>query len=470
MGFDSLSHFGNEHGRSTENSAVPLLEGTTIPEASTPYQLSSESVDIPSMLERASQSIKGRAESFFSNIKNSDLWSNEPGALSLRSYENPARCFERLAGSVRIEKGPDQIENRALGLFFSSPRHTVYRAGNHETRGPAYYVGRDNLLTPLEKLESMEVDMRRALAVINTVQRDSLNKTDYLYYLGALDYLKNHAIALYQVVTHAERKGVLDSDTKYSRAKAFSLALSQFGVRSYFQHALGYGVGDNRGLELYPTLLNETFDYLRSPEFAPKLAEPGRFKLQECDHPAVIGLNAHENARKFVGAEVIVALPLGGLQPGLATQFAFSLLHNREPALITAPLSLHSGQETSTGHISNEALTEILLKYNVAGKSVLVTEDNSNTGNTISAITRALYAAGAREVHVSLAELDITRIKLKQNLQPPFPHIANLDHPDFSTAVRTVAIREDSRVPGKIGAQMVKLYAERVLEWGAANS
>jgi len=316
----------------------------------------------------------------------------------------------------------------------------------------------------------MERDLRKTLGIINTVSRDSLNKTDYLYYLGALDYFKSHSISLYQVITHAERKGVLDSDSSYARCKAFSLALSKFGVRAFFQHALGHGVGDNKGLELYQTLLNEVFDYLHSPQFAPKLSEPGRFKLQECDHPAVIGLNAHENARKFANTEVIVALPLGGLQPGLATQFAFTLVYDKEPALITAPLSMHSGQETSIGHISNETLTEMLLKHNVTGKSVLVTEDNSNTGNTVTAITRALYAAGAKEVHVSLAELDITRIKLKQNVEPPFPHIANLDHPDFSTAVRSVAIRERSTTPGKIGSQIVKLYADRVLEWGSETS
>jgi hypothetical protein len=446
--------------RSLENDNLSQFGGEQ------PYRFNSREVNVDEMLAKARLASRGRFDASMARVEHSPhIWSQDDSMLNLKKMGLGAQSvFEPATGTMMLPGPISSIRQPALRSFFEAPGRSFRFMERVVVRGPSYYTARDVNLSPEQKLDSMECDIRDALKVVAQVDRASLRPHEYLYFLSTLEYLKAHCIGLYQVVTHSERRGDFSADSEYNLVKNFALQLSKVSVRSFYQHVLGHGLEYLRSDNLYSSRIDEVFNYCRSDGFRSRLREPNRFKLQECDQPVVLALNGHENALRFHDVEAIVSLPLGGLQPGLVTQFAFELIHEREVPLITVPLSMHSGAEHRNDHLTIDDLVRVIAQYDVKGKVVLVTEDNSNTGKTAAVISQALYSAGAKRVHVSLVELDFARVEHKQKNRERYgaESVVNLNHPDFVTAIRTVPIR----VRRGVDQQQPKLWADRVCRQG----
>lgn len=241
---------------------------------------------------------------------------------------------------------------------------------------------------------------------------EEATREGYLSYLATLDYVKNHSLLMFSALTHPERSGVYSQKDDYIKAKAFFLQLAEQTTEAFYKTLLGHKV------EFEPLGTMETqckiIDYGKT--VASSIRDLNAVKIQEVDHPLVIGLFAHQNAIQFPKTDAIVALPLGGLQPALATKLAFQLTQGTKPQVLVVPLSTHNGSEHHAKHLTTEQISERFLNDDVAGKRVLIAEDNSNTGRTLQIICSACQQAGALAVVPSLVEADPRRVieKAKQ--------------------------------------------------------
>lgn len=152
-------------------------------------------------------------------------------------------------------------------------------------------------------------------------------------------------------------------------------------------------------------------------------------------------LGAHEAARKKPNPDLIIGIPSGGTEVAVATGLAYEKLHQdrSSPKIAFVPLSFHYRDQYG---IDLDKLVDILrVSTDIEGRSVLVVDDNSNTGSTIQRMVDAAIGAGANNVRVHVAEIDPGRLianSRKENITDfGAAKVANLYHPDFETAMGT---------------------------------
>ncbi len=362
--------------------------------------------------------------------------------------------FEPRTGAIRLgEVG--KIEVPQLHTFYSQDKRLYKPNSKHtENRGPNYYVAIDDAMTSREKLSVMENDIEDALVCIVDLDRDMLAPHDYLHYLGIYDVLKQHALSQYFALTYPERSGIFEETTEYDDIRQKAWANARLSTRMFYQ-----------------TLTGNDFDFPAMPaeDFASNTQEVSnfilagkanhQFKSQELDHPLLIGLSAWNIATLHPQADILIHLPSGGTQIGIATQMAYEMQQGRTLPLHQLPISLHSSSKNLPSCFSAENTRQYLARYDLQDKYVVVTEDNSNTGKSAKVARDAIISNGADEGHVCISEADIRRIIYKHQSENVPATVANLSHPDFQAAVAITPITD------KAGhdVQTRKLYAKRVL-------
>ena len=88
--------------------------------------------------------------------------------------------------------------------------------------------------------------------------------------------------------------------------------------------------------------------------------------------------------------------------------------------------------------MTDTRLEKLVAELEIQNKNVLVLEDNSNTGTTLSRISSAIEKQTPASLHISVAELDPLRVHVKSRGKPIVA--TDVMHPDFSTAVSVVPI------------------------------
>jgi hypoxanthine phosphoribosyltransferase len=468
------------------------------------FQLSASTADIGGMLERAYRGSEERlfdkvcrairCQSFWSGphislakIMVQEAFGGSIGALRAADHDAAKKVvkfcnshFDPVTGAVRLNpevlaSGKANPLDARLREFFREgasgddgvgSERVFQRSGKLLARGASFYAAMDDLLTIPDKLDRIERDIIETTKILRLVDQKKIDGELFWLVLGALDYAKSHSLSLYNAVTFEERKGQLSQDSDYQMAKASSLKLAELSTITFYRFLLGHDIQiPSVKLRHVAETVRDIVDYLRT-----KRLDTKALKLQECDHPLVIALHANENALRFYETEVIVALPLGGLQSGFVTRFAFNEVLGTNPDLLIVPLSTHNGSEKQSRHLSVDEIVDHILTGSVKGKNVLVTEDNSNTGRTAKIISDALRKAHAVDVHVAVIEKDPRRVFIKQALTSEgerkakdLGFVANLDHPDFDTAIRPVPVLCRIPYPGMFGVQLVRSMAHRVI-------
>lgn len=411
------------------------------------YQLRREGVDIDAMVGHAQYSLIRRRTRAVVAAIDSGVWHGEyPSLRSFpfrRQYRElssrlgaPVYVFEPRTGAVNVTT--DQIAASPLGKFFT-PLRIRHEGKFTQLRGLTYYVPIDfSKNTPAKKLATMRRDMEEGLGVVSSVDRRTLNSDDLLLYLGILDHLKAHTLTAFNALTFHEREGIRPDDADYMHTRQEAQRLMVTTTRAYYQACLGQPFD----AEFDPPVLNRSLERV-----ADYIVNSGHsiahFTFAEVSHPVIIMLGAHEAARKKSLPDLIIGIPSGGTEVAVVTHQMYENLYPNGganggiPNLEFVPLSFH--YRTQRG-VSPDKLVELLRRStSIQEKSVLIVDDNSNTGSTLQRMSEAVIRAGASKVAAHIAEIDPARViaHSKKGNVADFGTVCvvNMDHPDLQTAM-----------------------------------
>ena len=368
-------------------------------------------------------------------LSDSRIWGN---GESLQDFEKD--CFNNATGAVEFKAGEYSTH------FFDEESRRDGNLEKFKSRGSNYFIS----INPLRNIVSEKIsiiigdliDINSALAIKNISWKE---KT------ALLDYLKQHTLTIYHALQYPKRFGInLNTNHLENIQIAEKLAIDFTTI--FYKHLLGL----NSTVPVVSELIKITN---KAESF---ISEINYFKMVELDNPLIILGNAYANAIKYNDVDTIIALPAGGTQPGIVTKMSMEIL-GKSTNLHFIPLSTHSTKKQVGEELSDTQLIQLLGEVNISGKNILVTEDNSNSGNTITKINQAIQTQNPKRVNISLAELDPWRVMIKSKFAKL--EVTNAEHSDFDTAVNIVPITRKflpDRQIRKIAAQKVVFDGLRV--------
>lgn len=113
-------------------------------------------------------------------------------------------------------------------------------------------------------------------------------------------------------------------------------------------------------------------------------------------------------------------------------------------------------------------LEKLVSELGIENKQVLVAEDNSNTGTTLSRISAALDKQKPKSINMSIAEFDPLRVEVKSKGHSTTA--TDVSHPDFKTAVSIVPITKNFLPDRQIRKTAAQKIVYRGLELAENNS
>lgn len=361
-------------------------------------------------------------------LQNPMIWG--PGE-SIRDHEKD--CFLNSTGSITFNEGDCKTD------FFKNDSRRNNLGTQFGSRGANYFIALNPLRnTVAEKLDIIKEDIADIKNEIISVEVSWKEK------LAMLDYAKQHALTIYHALQYPKRFGISLSK-RHDEAIRLTEKMAEDSTRAFYLHMLGRPV-DISYLDSLLGILNSIASFG---------VETNHFKILELDNPLVILGNSYANSIHYPETDTIIALPSGGTQPGIVTKVFMELI-GKNPSLHFIPLSTHSTKKQSGEELSVEQLTDLISGIDINGKKVLVTEDNSNTGKTLTKMSDAIKRFEPLSVNSSLAELDPWRVFVKSKFGSI--DVTDEEHPDFKTAVGVVPITRKflpDRQVRKIAAQKV---------------
>ncbi len=419
------------------------------------YQLDKRSVDVPSMVDRALSKLPLLKTQALRAAVTSPVWGRDYPSLKdlpSKSGYGGFRIFEPQTGTIAV---PGELPTGNLRDFYTQERR-IDRYGLTVLRGPNYYKAAIDATTEHKgKVKTMETDMREGLDVLKTTDRTMLEDKEYLLLLGVMDYLKLHSLTMFHAVTYGERKGDFNQSAEYQGIREEARSNMVHLTRAFYQASLGHPFDADFDPEAAQHKTERVGEYLR------EVVEPGNiFTFPEVTHPLRTMLGSHQAVLRHPNVDQVVGIPSGGTEPAIATAQMYELMRGgTAPKLTLVPLSVHGSSKS----LSHDVMVQMLKDSDVKGRSVLIVDDNSNTGTTLQKVANAAAEAGAGSINAHIVELDPQRIIYKQDkFHNGKDQIVNLEHPDFETALGIVPITE-----GK-GKEVRRRVAKKVIR--VANS
>jgi len=383
----------------------------------------------------------------------SSLWSEE--FPSLKQVHNFVDVFGPIIGEINTTETPN---DPALTAYYTD-KHLHQTPKGYALRGASYFTCVDNRLTASERVSIMEEELYAALATLHTIDRSSLSPEDFLYYLGVLDNAKQQSLSLYHTATYQERRNGIPNEPEYlaNRQRLFDLAVNT--TRSFYEACIGRGFTNLPTAQEAATTLGLTY----TPETV--VHERG-LKIQELDHPLKIMLAAY-SAAEMGDVDTVVGFPSGGTQMAIATALAAELLYDHEPAsvnVVSIPLSQHSGATKEGAQpISDDLLSRSveLFEQSIVGMRVIIVDDNSSTGSTMSRGTSIIQQYNPASIHCAVGEIDPQRMLVRtQGLQAyeQVVSVVDLRHETFSTAAGIVPVTgRDTQLRKQVAGRILGL-------------
>jgi adenine/guanine phosphoribosyltransferase-like PRPP-binding protein len=413
------------------------------------YQLDKRRVNVEPMVEGALSKLPILKMGALRRALSPDNWVGEfPSLKDLpsRRANRGFHTFDSETGSIAIMGG---LPDSPVGEYFT-PSRRVDRRGFVILRGENYYKSVDKDSGFDEKLEIIHTDLKDGLAVAESTNRKALDPTNYLAFLGVLEYLKLHSLAMFHAITYRERYGDFPEDQNYQRTRAAARGNMVTLTRAFYQSCMGQPFDESFNPKVSAQIVDEAAEYISSSTPRDKV-----FTLPEASHPLTIMLGSSEAALRHPEANKIIGIPSGGTEAALVTAYMYEFLHGKSPDVVLVPLSLHNVQ----GGLSQEKIVDLLRRCKIGGEPVLIVDDNSNTGSTLQRTADAALEAGALNVSAHIVELDPSRIEVKAGkFHNGKGYVVNLEHPDFETAMGIVPITRQK------GKEVRRRKARKVLK------
>lgn len=392
-------------------------------------------INILSMMEQVSQLIGEQIDSIYQRALSSELWSNE--YINLQDIENFTSYFEPLTGGIKTDI---EFHNPLLNAFYEGYGRTYIRGGLRETRAKSYYIAVDpDYISNFEKLSVIQRDLNDAYQIIQLLDRKSLKGADYFGYLGVLDYIKQHTLTLFHVLTYPERFGNFFTDEEYLRFRNIAINLVEVNIKAFYQACLGQSFDSRFGSSEDLEKINQLISYIGTLE-----RDYRQYTLQEVDHPLRMMAHVNEVLNLYPETETLIPILSGGTQSSLLVGEGYKLMGKGVLPVVYLPLSTHSAKMNFGSTFNSNTLIEYLSNYRelIQGKNILVNEDNSNSGQTAQMIYDALMALGAKSVHIAFVEIDPHRVMYKQSSSREVKgeFVSNYLHPDFNSSIGVLPV------------------------------
>lgn len=252
----------------------------------------------------------------------------------------------------------------------------------------------------------------------------------------SLDYAKQYALTLFHAAQYPARTRMLEPAER-SRIDNYAAA-AEHATRAFYGSILGQ---DKNTLDNEVALAIGLLGGQEIAEHVPSLPLE-HFKHQELDQPLTVLMSSLLAVNDYPDTDVIYALPAGGTQHAIVTRMLYGLKNPGRglPVLQYLPISTHSVKRESLGGIISPSVELAIRQSDPYGKNVLICEDNSNSGTTVSLATDVVESSLPATCNVSIVEFDPKRLEVKNRNLMPSGHVANFEHPDFTTAVGIVPI------------------------------
>lgn len=331
--------------------------------------------------------------------------------LQSNSLRDLDAIFHPVLGSIRISDSDYHSLPQPLKGFYN-PSRVYQEEGMTDLRGDSYFLALDSSKDYVAKLKGIQTDFKEGLNLVRDFDRRNIQtESEYLAYLGVLDYLKNHSIDLFHAITYNERYGVFPDEPEakatYLEAKNNSVELARRMTRMFYQTLVGLEFDHSLDTEGLNTTVNQLVSYEKTlfRKGRAKGKSFSRFRYPEVNHPIIIALGVEEVVYNQPSIDTIVGVPSGGTESAFVAQMMYEQLKHLKTDVIFIPLSLHSN---ARGRLQ-ATLPEMLRDYyepQIHDKRILVVDDNSSTGQTLESISRALINNGAAQVNAHIVEFD----------------------------------------------------------------
>lgn len=348
----------------------------------------------------------------------------DPGAARF-PLKDLARMFGDDLGVITLPAG-FRLSDSEFSDFFTNARHIgnmKKKKGMVELGGVSLAISAVKGVDLDTKLNTMEADLEDGIGVAARVaaNRESVTNTvDFMLYLGVLNYLKTHSITLFHQLTLDERTlSHPDSDPTYQMRREEAFDLMRSFTRMYYQTMVGASydkfdaqeaLNKVKAVKGYVSFrMNDRLgpddgseDYVRRRSLM-----SGTFKIPEAANPIDIVVGAQEAVRKNPESEVVVGVPSGGTEIGVVLQLMYEVLNGKSVSLDMLPISIHSSTKTAdAGQWADYLLSRGLT---IKGKNILLADDNSSSGSTLTIAANALRRNGANSISVHVVDIDRSR-------------------------------------------------------------
>jgi hypoxanthine-guanine phosphoribosyltransferase len=290
-----------------------------------------------------------------------------------------------------------------------------------------------------EKLAIIQRDLEDCYTALQLISRESLQGQDYLGYLGILDYIKQHTLCLFHVLTYPERFGNFTADDEYLKFRNIAIELISTNTKAFYQACIGQRFDPEFSSTDHLANLKELIVFVGTLE-----RDYRQYTLQEVDHPIRMMVHVNQLLQMYPETNTIIPVMSGGTQSALLATEGLKLQKTEKLPLTFLPLSTHSAKMNFGNVFTLQTLLLFLSQSEdlIKGQNILVTEDNSNSGQTAQMIYAALITLGARSVHISFVEIDPHRIMYKQSSEreKKSEYVSNYLHRDFKSAVGVLPV------------------------------
>jgi phosphoribosylanthranilate isomerase/hypoxanthine phosphoribosyltransferase len=336
----------------------------------------------------------------YSNII-TELLNNRDG---LDNLDQLYTYFDKATGSIilPLHDIPDSYSH-----FYTSARRDN-RHGSLLSRGASYYSNSNPSLTAKHKIFIIATDVKDALSLIGNIKRET-DKDLLPYYIGVIDYAKSGIITLLHALTFRERSGDYDNTEEYLSLRANLVNQTQLIVRYFYQTIMGLHP-DTIDTDLSIQIIDEVYVYLQQ-----QTVHENEVKQPELDNPVIILEAAIRFTLNFQDIDILVGLPSGGTELSILTKYIMELVYRRELGMFLLPISRYSLTRVTNNSVTDDGLVEYLKDYSnlITGKSLLILDDNSNTGLTADLAVKSINRYLPKNVNFQVAELDIYRTAVK---------------------------------------------------------
>jgi hypothetical protein len=384
------------------------------------------------------------------NLLSSDLFNPHKNIIKNLKRE----AFEPIVGSVLINQ---KFNNKYLKEYYSKLTLNPYDSGLCETRSGEYYSHLYVNLDDISKYQIIKENLLDSMKILLEIDKKSLDDNDYLAYLGLLDHIRNYALIIFEVFIMPEKALLEISDSRYYQNREYLIQFVKHTIESFYLALLGK---ENKNELLY--IQQNHKSALEIMDSILSRIDFSKCRIREVDHPLILLCHAYRTIQHNITIEALIGLPSGGTEVpfiiNLIKKLYFDSNENVKIYLIPYSRNVLSHRLT----VDNSVLDNVKdLKKNA---HILITEDNSNTGQTLYDVISLLKGSGYKNVRFSLIEWDPIRVIAKIKSKKDITSVTNTLNLDLiNTVAGIVPIYVDNNYNT---SQMRRLYIRNRLPIG----